>query len=58
MCHQLRAAAMRLEQAAKLAHEAGGTAAPPDVRANVQVRFGELQQAAQNYLVFLQSIGV
>jgi HPt (histidine-containing phosphotransfer) domain-containing protein len=58
MCHQLRTAAMQLEQAASVAHEAGGVAAPQDLQTAVQVRFGDLQQAAQNYAVFLQSIGV
>jgi HPt (histidine-containing phosphotransfer) domain-containing protein len=58
MCHQLRGAAMQLEQAANAAHEAGGAAAPHDLQSNVQARFGDLQVAAQNYLSFLQSIGV
>jgi HPt (histidine-containing phosphotransfer) domain-containing protein len=58
MCHQLRTAAAQLEQAASVAHDAGGVAAPPDLQAAVQVRFGDLQQATLNYLAFLQSIGV
>jgi HPt (histidine-containing phosphotransfer) domain-containing protein len=58
MCHQLRTAAMQLEQAASVAHDAGGVTAPPDLQSAVQVRFGDLQQATLNYLAFLQSIGV
>ena len=49
---------MQLEQTASMAHDAGGTSAPPDVQASVQARFAELQLAAQAYLTFLQSIGV
>lgn len=58
MCGQLRTTAMQLEQTASMAHDAGGTSAPPDVQASVQARFAELQLAAQAYLTFLQSIGV
>ena len=58
MCEQLRQASLNLEQAARQAHEAGGTAASQDVQALVQTRHGEIQQAAQNFFTFLQSIGV
>jgi HPt (histidine-containing phosphotransfer) domain-containing protein len=58
MCGQLRTAAMKLEQTAKQAHEAGGTTAPADLQAQVQLGHVELQQAAQNYMVMLQSLGI
>jgi len=58
MCQTLRMAAANLEQAASAAHDAGETAAPSNVQANVQARFVELQQAAQMYLNFVQSIGI
>lgn len=54
MCHQLRTAAMHLEQAARQVHEAGGA----DPQGQVQVRVGELQQAVQTFHAYLQSIGV
>jgi len=58
MCQKLRMAAMNLEDAARAAHEAGETAAPSNIQANVQARFGEMQQAVQGFLNFLQSIGI
>jgi len=58
MCQQLRMTAMQLEQAASAAHDAGETAAPSNIQANVQARFGDLQQAVQSYLQFVQSLGI
>jgi len=58
MCQQLRGTAMNLEHAARAAHEAGGVAAPPELQQAVQARFAEMQQAAQNFMVFLQSAGL
>jgi len=58
MCNQLRQSALQLEQAAKKAHEAGGTAAPAELQSAVQTQYNNLSQAAQNYTAFLQSIGV
>jgi HPt (histidine-containing phosphotransfer) domain-containing protein len=58
MCGQLRAAAQKLEQAARVAHEAGGTTAPPDLQAAVQGFFAELQLAGTNYLNFLVTSGI
>ena len=58
MCNQLRQSALQLEQAAKQAHEAGGTAAPAELQSAVQTQYNNLSQAAQNYTAFLQSIGV
>jgi len=58
MCQQLRLAAMQLEQAASAAHEAGETAAPSNIQANVQTRVSELQLAVQSYLNFVQSLGI
>ena len=54
MCGPLRAAAKQLEDAARAAH-AGVT---PELQAAVQSAYAGLQQAAQNYVNFLQSIGV
>lgn len=58
MCNQLRFTAMQLEQVANEAHDAGEQAAPPDLQASVHARFADLQQAAQNYVGFMQSIGI
>jgi hypothetical protein len=58
MCAQLRAAAMTLEQSANQCHEQGGAAAPPPMQAAVQTAHADLKQAAQNYVAYLQSIGV
>lgn len=58
MCGQLRATAMELETAAAAAHEEGGTASPAPRQAAVAQRVQGLQQAAQNYFNFVQSIGV
>lgn len=58
MCGPLRMAAMQLENAARAAHEQGETAAPPDVQAAVQTAHAGLQQAAQNFVAYLFSIGL
>ena len=61
MCGQLRAASMALEQSASAAHEAskGGTVQPPpDLQTAVQNNYAQMQQAGNNYVGFLQSIGV
>lgn len=59
MCGQLRQASYNLEQAASRAHEASNAAViPPELMQNVQLYFTEMQQARQNYLSYLQSIGV
>lgn len=58
MCGPLRAAAMQLENSARAAHEQGETSAPPDVQAAVQTAHVNLQQAAQNFVAFLFSIGL
>ena len=62
MCGQLRQASYNLEQAASRAHEASSSnnaaAIPPELMHNVQVYYNEMQQARQNYLSYLQSIGV
>jgi hypothetical protein len=49
---------MNLEQTASQCHEQGGATAPPALQAAVQVAHADLKQAAQNYVGFLQSIGV
>jgi HPt (histidine-containing phosphotransfer) domain-containing protein len=58
MCGQLRSAAMALEDSAKLAHESGGMTAPLPLQQTVQAHVGQLQIAAQNFVGFLQSIGI
>ena len=63
MCGQLRQASYNLEQAASRAHEASNatpttTVIPPELMQNVQLYYNEMQQARQNYLSYLQSIGV
>ena len=59
MCGPLRQAAMRLEEAARAAHGATGTNnVSPEQKAAVQAAYTGLQQAAQAYVAFLQSIGV
>lgn len=58
MCGPLRTASMQLEESARVAHEHGETAAPPDVQAAVQAAHRNLQQAASNFVAFLFSIGV
>ena len=58
MCGALRTAAMQLEDSARAAHEQGETASPADVQASVQAAHRNLQQAAQNFVAFLFSIGV
>jgi HPt (histidine-containing phosphotransfer) domain-containing protein len=58
MCAQLRATSLVLEQAASQCHEKGGTASPPPMQAAVQTAYGDLKQAAQNYVAYLVSIGV
>ena len=57
MCGQLRHACMALEHAASAAHEAGSSA-PPELVQAVQTNFYNMQQAGNNFQVFLQSIGV
>ena len=57
MCGQLRHACMTLEHAASAAHEAGSAASPELVQA-VQTNYSNMQQAGNNFLAFLQSIGV
>lgn len=56
MCGQLRQASFQLEQAAARAHEAQGREA--ELRPAVLGYFAEMQRAGQNYVAFLQSIGV
>jgi HPt (histidine-containing phosphotransfer) domain-containing protein len=59
MCGQLRQASYNLEQAASRAHEASNANhISPELMQNVQVCYNEMQQARQNYLSYLQSIGV
>jgi HPt (histidine-containing phosphotransfer) domain-containing protein len=60
MCGQLRQASFALEQAATRAHEAALTGAPvpPDCRQAVQQCYQDMQWAGQNYVAYLQSIGV
>ena len=58
MCGQLRTAAMNLEQTSKQVHEAGGTSAPQDSQAQVQLRYAELQVAVQNYMEVLKTLGI
>jgi HPt (histidine-containing phosphotransfer) domain-containing protein len=69
MCAQLRQASYNLEQAASRAHEASNSATttattmttvtiPPELIQNVQLYYNEMQQARQNFLSYLQSIGV
>jgi HPt (histidine-containing phosphotransfer) domain-containing protein len=66
MCGQLRQASYNLEQAASRAHEATTTTAStgsnnailPEIIQAVQVHYTEMQRARQNYLAYLQSIGV
>jgi HPt (histidine-containing phosphotransfer) domain-containing protein len=61
MCGPLRQAAMQLEEAARAAHgaaSANNNVATPELQAAVQVAYTGLQQAAQNYVAFLQSIGI
>uniref|UniRef100_A0A7S3L651 HPt domain-containing protein n=1 Tax=Amphora coffeiformis TaxID=265554 RepID=A0A7S3L651_9STRA len=58
MCGALRTASMQLEDSARAAHEQGETASPPDVQAAVQAAHRNLQQAAQNFVAFLFSIGL
>lgn len=61
MCGQLRQASLQLEQAASAANDAtaGGTAQPSaDLQAAVQTEYANLQQASQNFISYLQSIGV
>lgn len=56
MCGQLREASYQLEQAASKTHQAGGVAAPMELQQSVQAAFQQMQQAAQNYVGFLQSL--
>ena len=59
MCGQLRQASYNLEQAASRAHEASNAASvPPELIQNVQHYYSEMQQARQNYMSYLQSIGI
>jgi len=61
MCAQLRQACMTLEQSASAAHDAsagGSVVVPPELQAAVQTNYANMQQAGNNYLAFLQSIGV
>jgi HPt (histidine-containing phosphotransfer) domain-containing protein len=58
MCTQLRMTSMNLEQAASQCHEQGGTTAPSPLQQAVQATYSDLKQASQNYVGFLQSIGV
>jgi HPt (histidine-containing phosphotransfer) domain-containing protein len=58
MCGQLRSAAMALEDSARATQDAGGTSAPAQMQQTVQAHVGQLQMAAQNYVAFLQSIGI
>ena len=58
MCGPLRAAALQLEEAARLAHQNGGVNASPEMQANVQTAIVGLQQAAQNYVAFVQTLGI
>jgi HPt (histidine-containing phosphotransfer) domain-containing protein len=66
MCAQLRQASYNLEQAASRAHEASNSTTtttavvmiPPELIHNVQLYYNEMQQARQNFLSYLQSIGV
>jgi HPt (histidine-containing phosphotransfer) domain-containing protein len=62
MCGQLRQASYNLEQAASRAHEASHSATTaaisPELMQSVQLCYSEMQQARQNYLSYLQSIGV
>ncbi|KAL7570801.1 hypothetical protein ACA910_014430 [Epithemia clementina (nom. ined.)] len=55
MCEQLREASLELERTARLAHEAGGR--PPYPHA-VQEAIAQLQRAAQQFNVYIQSIGL
>ena len=57
MCNQLRMAAMNLEQTSSAAHEQGAHLQPAQ-RAAVEARVNDLNVAAQQYVAFLQSIGV
>ena len=54
MCGQLRHACMALEHAASAAHEAGSSA-PPELVQAVQTNFYNMQQAGNNFQVFLIS---
>lgn len=58
MCGPLRTASMQLEESARAAHEQGEASSPPDVQAAVQTAHRNLQQAAQNFVAFLFSIGL
>lgn len=63
MCGQLRQASYNLEQAASRAHDAAAnspnhTIAPPEYNTAVQTCYNDMQQARQQLLVYLQSIGV
>jgi HPt (histidine-containing phosphotransfer) domain-containing protein len=62
MCGPLRQAAMQLEEAARAAHGATGATnnavVSPEQKAAVQAAYTGLQQAAQAFVAFLQSIGV
>lgn len=58
MCGPLRQAAMQLEEAARAAHGSATAPPPPELQAAVQLAYTGLQQAAQHYVAFLQSIGV
>jgi HPt (histidine-containing phosphotransfer) domain-containing protein len=57
MCGQLYTASHQLEQAAATAHNA---ATPPtaEMIAGVQAGYTAMQQAATNYISYLQTIGV
>lgn len=57
MCGQLRQASLALEQAASAAHDAGGSP-PPELVQAVQTNYANMQQAGNNYVAYLQSIGV
>lgn len=57
MCGQLRHTSMLLEQSASQAHEAG-SGITPEMQMAVQTHSAGMQQAAQTFLAFLQSIGV
>ena len=57
MCGQLRQTSMALEQSASAAHEAGASV-PPELAQAVQTNYGNMQVAGNNFLGYLQSIGV
>jgi HPt (histidine-containing phosphotransfer) domain-containing protein len=61
MCAQLRQASYSLEQAASRAHDATLASSGPisaELIQAVQFYYQEMQLAGQNYVSYLQSIGV